>query len=95
MIDAPGIIHFYGCSLDNNPPLLVLELAHCSLHTALYNKDGSLASPISLHGMDVKMAALLDIAMALDYLHSLGIIHRDIKTMNMLVCDGGRIKVWW
>lgn len=44
---------------------------------------GPLGSP-----MIVKYA--LDVALGLAYMHTLDILHRDIKASNILVCERGR-----
>lgn len=44
-------------------------------------------------GADVKLRMARDIARTFLYMHSLGIVHRDIKSHNVLVDDNFNIKV--
>ena len=41
--------------------------------------------------IDFSIPVLLDICNALEYAHSRGVIHRDIKTDNIMICDYGAI----
>ncbi len=34
-----------------------------------------------------------EVAMALDYAHSMGVVHRDVKPANIILTDGGRIRI--
>jgi serine/threonine protein kinase len=44
-------------------------------------------------GMDVKLRIVRDLARVFYYMHSLGIVHRDIKSHNVLVDDSFNVKV--
>lgn len=36
---------------------------------------------------------MLDVSRGLEFLHSFGIIHRDLKSLNLLVTEDFRVKV--
>lgn len=43
--------------------------------------------------IDIRMRFARDIAVAFHYMHSLGIVHRDLKSHNILIDDHYNIKV--
>ena len=77
-LDHPHIAKFLGTVMLNGWPGIVCELmVGGSLSDLIY---GSSVIPISTTS---KIAT--HIAMAIDYLHSLDVIHRDIKPLNILL----------
>jgi serine/threonine-protein kinase greatwall len=61
-----------------------------------YLVGGDLKSLLSIYGyFDESMAVFYaaEITLALEYLHSHGITHRDLKPDNMLLTDRGHIKL--
>ena len=71
---------------DTRLPVLLMELCDESLTTFLERSPG----PLSYH---VQLNICLDIALALVYLHSNGLIHRDLTGNNVLMLAGTRAKI--
>ncbi len=85
-LQSPFLIHLLGLSLES-PPLLVMELAPGgSLYDLL--KDGSQALPWSQ-----RLRLLRDIALGLSVLHAHELLHRDLKSLNILLDMNGRAKL--
>ena len=71
---------------DTRLPVLLMELCDESLTAFLERSPG----PLSYH---VQLNICLDIALALVYLHSNGLIHRDLTGNNVLMIAGTRAKI--
>ena len=86
-INHPNIVQYLGTyrDPDTNAPVLLMELMDESLTHFLESSPG----PIPYH---VQVNHCYDIAQALAFLHSNGIIHRDISSDNVLLISG-RAKV--
>ena len=79
-INHPNIVQYLGTyrDPDTNAPLLLMELMDKSLTHFLESSPG----PIPYH---VQVNLCYDIAQALAFLHSNGIIHRDLSSNNVLL----------
>ena len=71
---------------DTELPILIMELCDESLTTFLERSPG----PLSYH---IQINVCHDIALALVYLHSNSVIHRDLTGNNVLVVAGTRAKI--
>ena len=87
-INHPNIVQYLGTyrDPDTNAPVLLMELMDESLTHFLESSPG----PIPYH---VQVNLCYDIAQALAFLHSNGIIHRDLSSNNVLLIAGSRAKV--
>ena len=83
----PNIALLMGCCPTIPNIVIVYELVDNSLFTMLHMKR---TLEISLP-MRVKIA--LDCARVYFYMHNLGIVHRDIKSHNVLVDNNFNVKV--
>ena len=87
MMKHPHIVQYLGTYRDpeRGLPVLLMELMDESLTKFLEQFQD-----FPFH---VKMNLCHDIALALAYLHSNGIIHRDLSSNNVLLIAGSRAKV--
>ena len=82
VLDHPGLITLLDAGIQGERPYLVMTLAD----------DATLSSRIArgpLDPSDVK-AIGVQVARALAYAHGQGIVHRDVKPSNVLLCADGR-----
>ena len=84
----PNIVQYLGTTQDPDSglPVLLMELMDESLTHFLEQSH----QPLAYH---VEVTLCHDIALALDYLHSNDVIHRDLSSNNVLLIAGSRAKV--
>ena len=84
----PNIVQYLGTFHDHstNSPVLLMELMDESLTHFLERSQ----TPIPSH---IQVNICHDIALALSFLHSNGIIHRDLSSNNVLMIRGDHAKV--
>ena len=87
-IRHPHIVQYLGLARDPDTrlPVLLIELMDDSLTQFLERSQ----KPLPYH---TQVDLCYDIALALTYLHSNGIIHRDLSSNNVLLIAGSRAKV--
>ncbi|CAL8112116.1 unnamed protein product [Orchesella dallaii] len=77
-----AIVEFYGACVVTPNIAIVME----------FMPEGSLHDVLHVEGRQVTLANKFqmgeDILSALAYIHDLNIVHRDIKSMNVFVCEG-------
>ena len=87
-IKHPHIVQYLGASQDpeSGLPVLLMELMDESLTRFLEQSEDVLPYHIEVN-------LCHDVALALAYLHTNGIIHRDLSSNNVLLIAGSRAKV--
>ena len=87
-IRHPNIVQYLGVCRDRDSrlPVLLMELLDSSLTKYLETSN----KPLPYH---VQVDLCFDIALAIAYLHSNGIVHRDLSGNNVLIVAGSRAKV--
>lgn len=83
----PGIALLMGCCPSIPNIVIVYELVDNSLFNLLHMKRNEELP------MGVRVKVALDCARVYMYMHSLGIVHRDIKSHNVLIDANYNVKV--
>ncbi|KAJ3103870.1 hypothetical protein HDU97_009789 [Phlyctochytrium planicorne] len=85
----PNVVQFMGCSTNENKLLLVTEfVAGGNVKEAQWIND--LQKDLTWR---TRISIATDTARALAYLHAHDIIHRDMKSDNLLITENNRVKV--
>jgi len=83
----PNIVQLIGLCIETDDMYIVTEfVSGGDLRCKLKESDISIDWP-------TRLAIARDIALAMNYLHSKNIMHRDLKSHNLLVAEGWKIKV--
>ncbi len=86
-LKAPHIIQCYGICIDRYPYCIVMEfMPNGSLFNVLRVKGDQLS-----WGMKERIG--LEVALGLAYLHSMEILHRDLKSLNVLLDENMKAKL--
>ena len=83
-LDHPGIVHGHRVAKDQGQYFLVMDLIEGKTLEDILLEDGVLSE-------DDALSAVLQVAEALQYLRSQGLVHRDIKPGNMIRNERGRV----
>lgn len=85
-LEHPNIIKFLGSEVMDDTLFIYLEYIPGGSIKYLLNKYGNFSSKL----IKIYLNQMLD---GLEYLHSTGVVHRDIKSANVLVDLKGNIKL--
>jgi TonB family protein len=85
-LSHPGIVTLFDLGEENGDPFFAMEFVD-GRTIADVLAEGTRFKPEKVIGLVSQMAA------ALDYAHSRGIVHRDIKPANLILYDGDKVKV--
>jgi serine/threonine protein kinase len=81
-LQHPNVVRFIGYAIKGTQHILVSELMSMDLFKYLKEQGASRGSPLSLL---VSTDIMLQIARAMDYLHQKKVMHRDLKSKNVLM----------
>lgn len=80
-LDFPYIVKFYGACIETPNLAIVMEfLCDGSLYDNLHYNEVQFDDKTKNH-------FICDVSSALEYIHSLNMVHRDIKSKNLMLCN--------
>jgi len=85
-IHHPNIIRIFEAGLHDGKPFIAMELVDGETLESRLARDGALPSSVA-------MEIARGIALALDYAHVKGVIHRDVKPDNVMLTKDSSVKV--
>lgn len=85
-LNDPGIVGVYDTCSDGGREAIVMELLDAQTLRQLIDDRGTIDP-------DTTMRIGLRLLDALEAAHRAGLVHRDVKPSNVLLCDDGRVKI--
>jgi len=86
-VHHPNIVRLMGLCVETNDIYIIMEfISGGNLRSKLKEKNLQMDWPL-------RIEVALQVARAMAYLHSKDIIHRDLKSHNLLVADGWKVKI--
>jgi len=85
-LNHPGAVTLYDVVTDHGGTFIVMELVAAPTLAGLVAAEGPLA-PARVAGLGAQLAGTLEAA------HQAGIVHRDVKPGNVMVAEGGMVKL--
>ena len=82
-LSHPSVVQVYDVVTEGGRPWIVMELLHARSLADLIIADGPLA-PRAVAKIGIALLGALEVA------HSAGVLHRDVKPANVLICTDGR-----
>jgi hypothetical protein len=79
------LVRFYGCCLSPKYCLVMEYMPKGSLYAVLHSEE--------VLGWDIRYQIAMDIASGVNFLHKKNILHRDIKSQNILLSDNFHAKL--
>ncbi|KAI3653012.1 hypothetical protein MP228_002437 [Amoeboaphelidium protococcarum] len=95
----PNIVQFMGTAVNDYKIYIVTEFVPSGNLVRWVNEESKMLADsvhdemTMLSSYRMRLSFAIDIARAIAYLHSKGIIHRDLKLENLLLTENRRVKV--
>jgi hypothetical protein len=93
LLSHPSLILLYGANVKTIPYFFVYEYCYCSLYSALYAREENEKLNLFKGNYKKKLELLLECSSGMEYLHSLSLLHRNIKSTNILLSSSGHVKL--
>jgi TPR repeat protein/serine/threonine protein kinase len=93
LLKHKNVIEYFGSQTKTLPYYHVFEKAYCSLYSALYARDENEKLGLTKSNYRRKLEILLDCCRGIDFLHSVNVLHRNIKSTNVLIMADGSAKI--
>ncbi len=85
-LSHPNIISVYEVFEHNNEYYIAMEYVNGTTLLDCYNSG-------YIFDLDNALKVIQQVALALDYAHSRGVIHRDVKPSNIMIDSAGKVKI--
>ncbi len=89
-LNHPNIVRVYSYGMHGDHPWLSMELIEGTAIQAYAKRCGKPGTQVRT---DEVLRVAHDLALALDHIHQRGLVHRDLKSANVLVLPDSRVKL--